>query len=88
MTTPNARIEINYNDLQKYARGGAAHEAMCINDALRKAGVPVVGFIGLLAVERGRLVVHPEKRNGVQFFVYEWTDDVPSDGDWDDEDEL
>lgn len=72
MSTSKARVEIDYDTLKKYARGGQAHEAMYINDALRKAGVPVVGLIGLLAVERGRLTMHPEKRGNSTVFVYEY----------------
>jgi hypothetical protein len=68
------RVEINYDAAKKYAKGGEVHEAAYIINALRKAGVPLVGSIHIMAVERGRLTMHPEKRGASTVFVYEYQD--------------
>lgn len=84
MSTSKVRVEIDYEVVKKYAKGGQTHEAIYINDALRKAGVPVVGVLGFMAVERGRLTMQAEQRGASRMFIYEY--ECPLDVN--DEDEL
>lgn len=84
MTKP-IRVEIDYDKFWSLAKRQPVHMNVSVLKALRDAGIPADGGIELRGVERGKLTMWNERRDGKRFCVYEW---VTLFSEEEDEDEL